>query len=182
MTEQTTAGAIRTILQQLETQIRGHMVPGGKLESLKYLFIGSREQAQIGSDKFPLALIIPKSGHFESYSTAGYLGQGILTMKFEIHVGALKLMEPDDNINAMANNALFDTAGNGPIPLFENVIYALLFSGAVASVDTFTPHLNLPLQKMVEHDFQFIDQGNFVYIVSDVTMDYKFAYPEISGS
>lgn len=181
---QTTAGAIRTAMKAIETQLLGHMNlvgdnPTGKLAALKHLFIGSRD-LQAPNELLPSAMIIPKSGRLEQYATAGYQGKDLLTLQLEVQIGAPKLM--DTEVNAYANNVLYDDNGNGCIPLFENFMYCLIYSGAEASADNFTPHLGLPLKSMVGHDFRFVDDGNFAYIVSNVTIEYMVTYSEICGT
>ena len=183
---QTTAGAIRTAMKAIETQLLGHMNldpknpnPTGKLATLKHLFIGSRD-LQSPNDLLPSAMIIPKSGKLEQYATAGYQGKYLLTLQLEVQIGAPKLMSK--TVNAYANNVLYDDDGNGCVPLFENFMYCLIYSGSTPSADNFTPHLGLPLKSMVGQDFRFVDDGNFAYIVSNVTIEYMVTYSDISGS
>ena len=181
---QSTPGAIRTALKSIETQLLSHMnLDGnnaeGKLAALKHLFIGSREM-QAPNDLLPSALIIPKSGTLESYSTAGFQGKSLLTLQLEVQIGAPKLMS--STVNAYANNVLYSDDGGGAIPLFENFMYCLIFSSSTASVESFTPSLDLPLKSMVGHDFKFVDDENFVYIVSNVTIELMVSYADISGS
>ena len=178
MTDLATLGAIVIAMKTIEDQLRGHMAEGGKLASLKHLFIGPRTQ-QTTNDVMPCAFIIPKDGNIDQYAEADYMGKSILTLNLEVQIGAPIIM--DSTVNAVANNVLYDLAGNGCLHVFQNFLYCLMFSDSTPSAASFTPGLKMPLKSMPKPSFRFEYDGNFVYIVSDVTIEYMFTYSEICG-
>lgn len=177
---QTVPGAIEKCITALITRLATHNVTGGKLETIKHIFVGARPLSDTGS-MFPAIMLMPKDGaSLTPYSSAGYMGQQVLTLPMEIQLRAAALM--DTSVNAFANNILFDGLGGGIVPLAQNLLYCLSFDDVTASETSFKIDLDLSLAEGIKPQFRFDYAGNFVDVIFDVTLEMKFVYSEIAGS
>ena len=169
-------GALTLPFKNIKARLDSHKTSGQILASVKRINVGSRPLTNT-QDAIPLISIEMLSATSKSMMTANSAGENTVALPIQIRVADNKLRSTDGK-NEYAENVLFDDAGNGVLPLIENIIYALSYDTS----GNWLPCLGLQLDIMPQYNVYNDSHEAFNEMVITFSIEERYSYSLIKGS
>ena len=100
----------------------------------------------------------------------------------EIRLLANKIVNESGAKGAPATNVLFDSAGNGILPLFQNLLDVLEFTSFPASAANYDPTLSLQLEKIPDASYDLEEDRNILEAIITAEFSLRFTLGDRGGT